>query len=442
MAASYRAPLRLAIAGLGTVGTGVVALLQDRARLLQARCDRALILQAVSARTLGRDRGVNLEGVAWEPDAQALATREDVDVVVELIGGHEPTGPAYRLVERALQEGKHVVTANKALMAHHGAHLAALAEDAGASLLFEAAVAGGTPVIKTMTDGLVANHYHAITGILNGTCNYILSVMERTGRPFDDVLREAQQRGYAEANPGTDIDGIDAAHKLSLLSALAFGTTPDIGACYCEGIRHIRASDMAAAGELGYRIRLIGVTRQDAGSGDIELRVHPALLARHTPMAEVEDVTNAIRIDTDALGPMLIQGPGAGRLPTASAVVANVLDIARANCLPAFIKPASQLTTPRIRPIATISQRYYLRVHVEDHPGVLAALAQMFACHGISVARLVQHERDAAGQVRIVLTTHACREEAMRAALADMEQLSSLRAGPPCLIRIEEGPRD
>lgn len=425
-------PLRVAIAGLGTVGCGVVDIISQHASMLQRRCGRSIELTAVSARDRHKDRGVNIGAIDWEDDPLALTRRADVDVIVELIGG--ANNIARDLVERALKNGKHVVTANKALVASHGAELARIADDAGCRLLFEAAVAGGTPAIKLLQDGLPGNDISRVAGILNGTCNYILTVMQQTGRHFEDVLLEAQALGYAEADPGFDIDGVDAAHKLCILSALAFGTTPAMEQIHCEGIRPISAADMQAADELGYTIRLIGVTERRPNG--ISLRVHPALLARQTPLAAVDGVYNAVHFRGDYVGDVFIEGPGAGRGPTASSVVADIMDVARGNHGLPFMIPAAELSEPDILPMTSHEGAYYLRLNVRDHPGVLASVTSIFHQFNISVARLIQYESRGADDASIILITHHTREHCMNQAL---EQISSLETmlSQPCLIRME-----
>jgi homoserine dehydrogenase len=426
-------PLRVGIAGLGTVGSGVVEILQRQAVMLSRRCHRPLVITAVSARDKSRNRGLSLDSIAWEEEAVALATRTDVDVVVELIGGAE--GTAKDLCEAALTHGKHVVTANKALIAHHGAALALLAEQNNVQLMFEAAVAGGIPIIKLMKEGLAANNYTKIVGILNGTCNFILSTMERDKRSFEDVLAEAQSLGYAEADPSFDIDGVDAAHKLCILSALAFSTTPAINDITIEGIRHISSADILAAEELGYRIRLIGVTEQTEGG--IGLRVHPALLPEGSPVSEVDGVYNAVHIFGDAVGDMFIEGRGAGRGATASAVIADMMDIARGDVSRPFLAPVAELARARVVPMQDYAGAYYLRLTVADHTGVLFALAEVFARHAISVATFLQHAPTSLLSANIIITTHITQEWRMNAALSDIATLASVRE-TPCLIRIED----
>jgi homoserine dehydrogenase len=324
--------LRIGIAGLGTVGRGCLELLQANRDLMVERCGRPILVTAVSARDRGRDRGVDLSTVRWFEDARLLAADPDVDVVLELIGGSE--GIAREVVEAAVAAGKSVVTANKALLAHHGTTLARQAEVAGVSLGYEAAVAGGIPIIKVLREGLAANGITRVYGILNGTCNYILSTMRESGREFAEVLAEAQALGYAEADPSFDIDGVDAAHKLAILTALAFGCEVNFAGVHCEGIRQVSALDIAFAGELGYRIKLMGLAR--VINGGVEQRVHPCMVRKEAPIANVEGVFNAVVADGDFVGTVLAEGRGAGAGPTASAVVADLMDIARGIRLPTF----------------------------------------------------------------------------------------------------------
>ncbi|WP_455429109.1 homoserine dehydrogenase [Fodinicurvata halophila] len=324
------ASLKLGIAGLGTVGSGVVRLIEENGTVLAERTGRPLVVSAVSARDRRKDRGLSLEGVRWYDDPLAMAAEEDLDIIVELVGGSD--GIALDIVRTALEQGKSVVTANKAMMAHHGTELARLAESNQAALAYEAAVAGGIPAIKVLREGLAANQFVRIHGILNGTCNYILSTMRDTGREFGEVLAEAQKLGYAEADPSFDVDGIDAAHKLALLTALAFGTEVDFDSIQMEGIRSISSMDIAYAEELGYRIKLLGMARRK--NGQIEQRVHPCMVPLDNPLSQVDGVFNAVLAEGDFSGPIMIEGAGAGEGPTASAVVADLIDIARGLKLP------------------------------------------------------------------------------------------------------------
>ena len=340
-----KAPLKIGIAGLGTVGAGVVKLLAEHGRLLSLRGGRPLKVVAVSARRKARKRDIDVSRVRWESDPMALATAPDIDVVVELIGGS--SGVARRLVQTALRSGKHVVTANKALLAMHGTELATLAEKKGGILSFEAAVAGGIPIIKALREGLVGNRVGRLYGILNGTCNYILTTMRETGRDFEAVLAEAQAAGYAEADPSFDVDGIDAAHKLAVLTGAAFGAKVNFAGVHIEGIRHVSAMDIQFAEELGFRIKLLGLARETRYG--IEQRVHPCMVPLAAPIAHIEGVFNAVVVEGDFVGTTMFQGRGAGQGPTASAVVADLVDVARGREMPAFVVPAHRLPTRRSR---------------------------------------------------------------------------------------------
>ena len=343
MAGAGTGPLRVGIAGLGTVGAGVAKLLADSGAGLTARLGRNVVLTAVTARDQAKDRGIDLGKVKWLQNAVAVATSPDVDVFVELIGGEE--GPARASVEAALKAGNPVVTANKALIAHYGTELAALAESKGVALKFEAAVAGGIPVIKALRETLASNRITRVSGILNGTCNYILSLMQSQGRAFADVLAEAQKKGYAEADPTFDIGGFDTAHKLTILTSLAFGTKVSLEDVYIEGIEGIRAADIEAAEDLGFRIKLLGVAqRTETG---IEQRVHPTMVPIGSAIAAVSGVTNCVAIDSDYVGQLTLVGPGAGGKATASSVVSDLIDIARGDTTPAFVLPASKLAPYR-----------------------------------------------------------------------------------------------
>ncbi|MCH8859414.1 MAG: homoserine dehydrogenase, partial [Proteobacteria bacterium] len=316
--------LRVGIAGLGTVGAGVAQILRTKGEALTARSGRNIAIAAVSARDRKKDRGVDLSDVAWEKDARNLISRDDVDVIVELIGGTD--GIALDLVEGALRAGKHVVTANKALLARHGAALAVLAEEAGVALKFEAAICGGIPIVKALRESLIAYEVSAVRGILNGTCNFILTQMESSGRGYAEVLAEAQSLGFAEADPALDVSGLDSAHKLVLLTSLAFGTAPDLDGVAITGIEHISAADIAFAAEFGYRLKLLGVARH---LGDeIEQRVHPAMVPERTPLADVEGAFNAVVAEMGEAGSYFFEGRGAGQAPTASAVIADIVDVA------------------------------------------------------------------------------------------------------------------
>ncbi len=425
-------PLRIAIAGLGNVGAGTVKLLQTHGQDLARRCGRAIEIRAVSARDRKRGRGIDLSSYAWHEDCAALAELPDIDVVVELIGGAE--GAARRLVEAALARGKHVVTANKALLAHHGTALARAAEAKGVSLGYEAAVAGGIPIIKTLREGLAANRIQRIYGILNGTCNYILTTMRQTGREFAEVLADAQRLGYAEADPGFDVDGIDAAHKLAILAGVAFGCEIDFTGVQVEGIRNVSAVDIAFAEELGYRIKLLGIARlTDFG---IEQRVHACMVPLGTPIAHVEGVYNAVVTEGDFVGQNICEGRGAGAGPTASAVVSDLIDIARGRSQPTFSVPASELKALPAAPLARHRGAYYVRLMVVDKPGVIADVAAALRDEEVSMEAMIQRGRSPGEAVPVVLTTHETEEAAMRRALARIETLASVLE-PPHMIRIE-----
>jgi homoserine dehydrogenase len=426
------APLAVAVAGLGTVGAGVLTLLRDNAEIIAARAGRPIVVTAVAARDRDRDRGVSLQGLRWYDDATHLAADAEVDVVVELIGGSD--GPARALVEAALAAGKPVVTANKALLALHGAALAEQAEAAGVALAYEAAVAGGIPAIKALREGLAGNRLLRVTGILNGTCNYILTCMRDQGREFADVLAEAQALGYAEADPSFDIDGIDAAHKLAILAALAFGRPVDFASVHAEGIRAISALDIRMAEELGYRIKLLGIAAREQGG--IATRVHPCMVPASHPIAKVDGVFNAVVAEGDFVGRVVLEGRGAGAGPTASAVVADLIDIARNRHTPVWGAASAALRAEAPLPMAQHQGAYYLRLMVLDRPGVIADVTGVLRDHGISLESMIQRGRAPGEAVPVVLTTHVCQEAAMRQALARIGGLEAVLE-PPALIRIE-----
>ncbi len=427
-----RQPLRIAIAGLGTVGAGVVKLLNAHAGEIARRCGRPIEIAGVSARKRGHDRGVDISAYRWHDDPLALVNLADADVVVELIGGAE--GPARKLLEAAIAQGKHVVTANKALLAHHGTALARAAEAKGVSLCYEAAVAGGIPIIKTLREGLGANRIERIYGILNGTCNYILTTMRQTGREFADVLADAQRLGYAEADPSFDVDGIDAAHKLAILAGLAFGCEVDIRQVHVEGIRNVSAVDIAFAEELGFRIKLLGLARLTEFG--IEQRVHACMVPLGTPIAHVEGVFNAVVTEGDFVGQNLCEGRGAGAGPTASAVVADLIDIARGRTQPTFGVPAGELKKLPASPMARHRGAYYIRLMVVDKPGVIADVTAALRDVEVSLESMLQRARSPGEPVPVVLTTHDTEEVAMQRALARIAALGSV-VEPPHVIRIE-----
>jgi homoserine dehydrogenase len=434
--------LRIGIAGLGTVGVASVRILDRQAARLEAGCGRPVKVTAVSARTRGKDRGLALDRFAWFDDPVALATSPDIDCFVELIGGED--GAAKEAVEAALSAGKHVVTANKALLARHGAKLAALAEQRGVALQFEAAVAGGIPVIKALREALAGNEVSHLFGILNGTCNYILSRMEAEDLAFDACLAEAQRLGYAEADPTFDIGGFDSAHKLAILTSLAFGTAIDADAVHVEGISSISSIDIRMARELGYRIKLLGVAERTPTG--IEQRVHPTMVPVSSAIAQVMGVTNAVTIAADAVREITLIGPGAGGDATASAVVADIADIARGVCGAPFGRPTATLQKAKRAPMQRHHGGYYVRLTVHDRPGAAASIVNRFAQADISLESIVQHRsedaasRDPTGRsgapVPVVLITYATTEAAVRAAI-DQAVGDGYVVESPQVIRIE-----
>jgi len=427
-----QAPLRIGIVGLGTVGASVVNLLHNEAGALAHRSPRSLQVVAVSARDAGRSRGLDLTNIQWIDDPVALAVHPDVDVVVELIGGAE--GTARAVVEAALAAGKSVITANKSLLAHHGFALAQLAEKNGATLAFEAAVAGGIPIIKALREGGAANTIEKFYGILNGTCNYILTTMKKTRADFADVLAEAQHLGYAESDPSFDIDGTDTAHKLAILSSIAFGTRVDLGAVQCEGIRSVVFEDIQMADSLGYVIKLLGFAEKVGEA--VSQRVYPCLVPKNAVIAPVDDVYNAVVFLGDYVGQVMIQGRGAGGNPTASAVVADLLDLANGRASSAFGRKTENLTIAA--PVAEESYEgcFYVRLMVLDKAGVVAQIASELSKEGISIKTLTQREQKIQGAVPLVFTTHACREVVMKRVLSHLESSDFLSA-KPTMLRIE-----
>ncbi len=423
-------PLRLGIAGLGTVGVGTVRIIQRQAALLTARTGRDITISAVSARSRDKDRGVRLGDYAWEDDAVALATRDDVDVFVELIGGDE--GPAKAAVEAAIGAGKHVVTANKALLAMHGQALAEAAEAAGVALRYEAAVAGGIPVIKALTEGLAGNEITRVMGVMNGTCNYILTRMQSAGLDYDTVFKECEELGYLEADPTLDVGGIDAGHKLAILAAIAFGTRVDYDALTIEGIERITIEDIEQAADMGYRIKLLGVA-QNSGRG-FEARMTPCLVPESSPLGQLEGPTNMVVLEGDSVGQIVLRGAGAGEGPTASAVMADVCDIARGLDLPVFGVPASSLKTVQASTQDTPSA-YYLRMELFDKPGALARIASVMGESGISIDRMRQYGHSSE-RAPVLIVTHKTSKDALDAAIAAMPATGVL-ASDPVALRIE-----
>ncbi|SLN41345.1 Homoserine dehydrogenase [Roseovarius gaetbuli] len=423
-------PLRLGIAGLGTVGTGVVKIIRQKANLLATRAGRPVVITAVSARTRDKDRGVSLADYAWEDDPVALAKRDDVDVFIELMGGSD--GPAKAATEAAIASGKDVVTANKAMLAHHGQALALAAEEAGRVIRFEAAVAGGIPVIKALSEGLAGNDITRVMGVMNGTCNYILTRMLSAGLPYQTVFEEADKLGYLEADPTLDVGGIDAGHKLSLLSAIAFGVQVDFGAVVLEGIEKVTIEDIRHAADMGYRIKLLGVA-QMTGRG-LEQRMSPCLVPAQSPLGQLEGGTNMVVLEGDNVEQIVLRGPGAGMGPTASAVMGDVMDIARGFRLATFGQPAAGLAKAQAASTATPA-RYYLRMSLDDKPGALAKVATLLGEAGISIDRMRQHDHDETSAA-VLIVTHKTTRSALDTALSGINKLDVLQTEPVAL-RIE-----
>jgi len=424
--------LKIAVAGLGTVGAGILKLLNEHGDLLERRCGRPLEVTAVSARDKNKDRGVSLDGFDFYEDAAKMAAEADCDIVVELIGGSD--GIAKETVEAALGASRHVVTANKALIAHHGTELALKAEAAGITLAYEAAVAGGIPIIKALREGLTANGINSIHGILNGTCNYILSRMRDEGLEFQEVLDDAQRLGYAEADPSFDIDGVDAAHKLAILASLAFGRQVDFDNVHIEGIRQISQMDIHLADELGYRIKLLGIASENENG--IEQRVHPCLVPHTAPIASVEGVFNAVVAEGDYVDTLIMEGRGAGEGPTASAVCADLADIARSINLPTFGIPAADLKASTTASMDLHKGAYYVRLMVVDQPGIFADVAAILRDNEVSMGTILQHGRVPGEAVSVVLTLHETEETHASRVIETISDLDGVLE-TPVMIRIE-----
>ena len=433
-------PLRIGILGLGTVGAALFRALKDNHLSIKDRSGRPIIVTAVSARDKSRDRGISLDGVEWFDDPVALASSSTIDGVVELIGGSD--GSAKASVEAALTSGKHVVTANKALLAKHGSSLVALAEKNQVALNFEAAVAGGIPIIKTLRESLAGNTVKRVSGILNGTCNYILSRMELEGLTFDSCLKDAQRLGYAEADPTFDVGGFDTAHKLSILTSLCFGCEIAADQVFVEGITSITQADIKVAADLGFKIKLLGIAQRSADG--IEQRVHPTLVPKGSAIAGVDGVMNAVALETDHVHELLLAGPGAGGPPTASSVLSDIFDIARGTRVPPLGVPSHELTPYQQAPMKAHAGGYYIRLNAKDVPGALAAVASRMAGAGISLESVIQRPdlriTDATHSnvsIRtIVLLTHSTLEQSVREALA-LIAADGFIVGEPQLIRIE-----
>jgi homoserine dehydrogenase len=427
-------PLRLGLAGLGTVGIGVVKIVQRHADLITARTGRPVTITAVSARDRTKNRDADLSGYAWEVDPVALARRDDVDVFVEVMGGHE--GAAKAATEAALAAGKDVVTANKALLAHHGQALAEMAEAAGRVIRFEAAVAGGIPVIKALTEGLAGNRIKRVMGVMNGTCNYILTRMQNAGLPYETVFEEARQLGYLEADPTLDVGGIDAGHKLSLLASIAFGTKVAFNHVELEGIGNVSIEDINLADEMGYHIKLLGVA-QISGRG-LEQRMTPCLVPADSPFGQLQGGTNMVMLEGDSVCQIVLRGPGAGEGPTASAIMADVLDIARGLRLPTFGQPASTLAEATPARSATPAP-YYLRMTLLDKPGALAKIATCLGEAGISIdqMRQINQPGEEDDDAIVIFVTHKAAPADIAHAMTRFGNTGVL-VDTPVAIRIEE----
>ena len=424
------APLRLGIAGLGTVGVGVLKIIHKNAKIISLRTGRDIVVTAVSARSRSKDRGVDLSGFAWEDDPVALAKRDDVDIFVELMGGHE--GPAKDATEAAVAAGKDVVTANKAMLALHGQSLALAAEAAGQVIRFEAAVAGGIPVVKALTEGLAGNKINRVLGVMNGSCNYILTRMENAGLSYAEVFAEANALGYLEADPNLDVGGIDAAHKLALLAAIAFGTEVDFDSVVLEGIGAVTIEDIHAAADMGYRVKLLGVA-QMTGRG-LEQRMTPCLVPASSPLGQLEGGTNMVILEGDDSGQIVLRGAGAGEGPTASAVMSDVLDLARGLRLKTFGQPATTLVKAHPATTATPAS-FYLRLQLLDKPGALAKVAAVMGEAGVSIDRMRQYGHDA-GKAPVLIVTHKTTRAAIDQVVLDFNQTQVVEA-PPVALRIE-----
>ena len=425
------APLRLGLAGLGTVGLGVVKILQAHASLIAARAGRPVELVAVSARDRTRNRDADLSGYAWEADPVTLARRQDIDVFIEVMGGHE--GPAKLATEAAIAAGHDVVSANKALLAHSGQALALAAEAKGHVIRFEAAVAGGIPVIKALTEGLAANQIRRVMGVMNGTCNYILTRMQSAGLPYDTVFEEARQLGYLEADPNLDVGGIDAGHKLSLLAAIAFGTQVSFDKVELEGIGQISIDDIHLAADMGYKIKLLGVA-QLTGRG-LEQRMTPCLVPADSPLGQLQGGTNMVVLEGDSVGQIVMRGAGAGMGPTASAVMADVIDIARGTRLSTFGQPASSLAVP-VAAVSAAPASWYLRMLLVDKPGALAKIATCLGEAGVSIDQMRQYGHSG-GNAPVLIVTHKATRADLDHAMARFAATGVL-VGAPVAIRIED----
>lgn len=429
--------VHIGVIGLGTVGTGTVRILQENADTIRKRVGVPVLIKAIADLDTTKDRRLQLSGISLTTDAYEVIKDPAIDIVVELIGGYRP---AKEFILEAFKHKKHVVTANKALLAVHGEELYKAAESAGVSIGFEAAVAGGIPILRSLRDGLAANDIASIFGIVNGTCNYILTMMTSEGRQFEEVLREAQARGYAEADPTFDIDGVDSAHKLAILTMLAFGTPVPFDAIYTEGISRITPLDIDFAGELGYKIKLLAITKMV--DGEVEARVHPTMLPASYPIATVDGVYNALSVVGDAVGSTLFSGRGAGDLPTGSAVVGDIMDISRdilAGCAGRIpVTAFRERAVLPVRKMDDITSCYYLRFSAIDKPGVMSRISGVLGKNNISISSVIQKDRRVAEAVPVVMMTHEAVERDVRRALAEIDKLDCV-AGSTMVIRVEEG---
>ncbi len=433
MALNNKQPFRVGVAGLGTVGVGVVNIIQQNADILALRSGRPIEIISVTAGSKDKERGVDLSAYAWANSLNAMACDANIDAIIEVIGGSE--GAVKDFVETALKNKKHVVTANKALMAHHGVALTRLAEENNVTIGYEAAVAGGIPVIKNLREGLAANKIQCLYGILNGTCNYILTEMRETGSSFDDVLKDAQEKGYAEADPTFDVEGIDAAHKLALLAALAFGAKPDFAALDVTGISHITLEDIQFANDLGYRIKLLGMARYD-GTNYMQ-SVEPCLVPIQSALGAVEGVFNAVYTDGDFVDKTMMEGRGAGEGPTASSVVADIIDLARGNMRPVFGVPHDMLKDIEWHNGDNLQTQCYIHIRVKDEAGVLADMTAHLKDHNISVDRFVQEANKQDQSASVVIITHKALFSAVKNALSSVEKLSAV-LDKPTLLKLED----
>ena len=427
-----QSPFRIGIAGLGTVGVGVVKILQQRSDLIAKRVGRPIEIVSVIAGNKNKDRGVDISAYDWAETLEDLANDDRIDAVIELVGG--AAGDIKTMVERALDNGKHVVTANKALLAHHGYDLARRAEAKNVTIAYEAAIAGGIPIVKNLREGLAANDVSKVYGILNGTCNYILTEMRETGGDFNDILKEAQEKGYAEADPTFDVDGIDAAHKLVLLGALAFGVKPDFEGLEIEGIRKITAKDIMFAQELGYKIKLIGMA-QSTGENKMQ-SMAPCLVDENSPLGNVEGVFNAVMTHGDFVDDTIMVGRGAGEGPTASSVVADIIDIARGDIRPVFGVPVSELEECQWKGPESLTCKTYIHLKVEDKPGVIADITTCLKEAEVSIDSFIQHGHEDDGTASLVIMTQKAPFSVTHKAVGAVEQLACVLDNPT-LLRVE-----